>query len=234
MVASGMRDAGYQYVNIDDCWAEPLPQRQGNLVPDPARFPSGIKALADYVHAKGLKLGIYTSAGTKTCARPSPAASTTRRRRATCSPTGASTTSSTTTATTRAARRTRAVHGDAGRAAEDRPADRLQHLRVGPRTSPWEWAWGSGRAPVAHHRRHQRQLVEHDRQARPERRPRGVRRARHWNDPDMLEVGNGGMTDTEYRSHFSLWAMMNAPLLAGNDLHRRCRTRPRRSCSTRT
>ncbi|MFL6145773.1 MAG: glycoside hydrolase family 27 protein, partial [Labedaea sp.] len=66
-VTLGLRDVGYRYVNIDDCWALPQRNAQGDLVPDPARFPNGIKALADYVHAKGLKFGIYTSAGTKTC-----------------------------------------------------------------------------------------------------------------------------------------------------------------------
>ena len=66
-VEKGLKDAGYQYVNLDDCWALPERDANGKLVPDPARFPDGIKAVADYVHAKGLKLGIYTSAGTKTC-----------------------------------------------------------------------------------------------------------------------------------------------------------------------
>ncbi|MCP2198508.1 Alpha galactosidase A [Lentzea flava] len=70
-VSKGLKDAGYQYVNIDDCWA--LPQRDGNgdLVPHRVRFPNGIKHVADYVHAKGLKFGIYTSAGTKTCNKDS-------------------------------------------------------------------------------------------------------------------------------------------------------------------
>lgn len=66
-VAKGLKAAGYQYVNLDDCWALPNRDASGNLVADPVRFPGGIKALADYVHAKGLKFGIYTSAGTKTC-----------------------------------------------------------------------------------------------------------------------------------------------------------------------
>jgi alpha-galactosidase len=63
-VSAGLKDAGYRYVNIDDCWALPQRNSEGNLVPDPARFPNGIKAVADYVHGKGLKSGIYTSAGT--------------------------------------------------------------------------------------------------------------------------------------------------------------------------
>lgn len=74
IVASGLRDAGYQYVNIDDCWAEQNRNAEGKFEPNHERFPSGIKALADYVHAKGLKLGIYTSAGTQTCAKTMPGA----------------------------------------------------------------------------------------------------------------------------------------------------------------
>jgi len=66
MVSSGLKEAGYQYVNIDDCW-QVCRDAQGNIVADPTRFPSGIKALADYVHGKGLKLGVYTDAGRLTC-----------------------------------------------------------------------------------------------------------------------------------------------------------------------
>ena len=68
MVANGMRKAGYQYVNIDECWMTHDRDAAGNLVPDPVKFPDGIKAVADYVHARGLKLGIYEDAGTATCA----------------------------------------------------------------------------------------------------------------------------------------------------------------------
>ena len=68
MVANGMQRAGYDYVNIDDCWLTKQRDANGNLVPDPVKFPAGIKAVADYVHAKGLKLGIYEDAGTATCA----------------------------------------------------------------------------------------------------------------------------------------------------------------------
>lgn len=68
MVAGGFRDAGYTYIALDDCWAEkrrdPL---TGKLVPDRTRFPRGMKALADYVHRQGMKLGIYSDMGTKTC-----------------------------------------------------------------------------------------------------------------------------------------------------------------------
>lgn len=67
MVSSGMKDAGYTYINIDDCWHGDR-DAQGFIQPDPKRFPSGIKALADYVHGKGLKLGIYSDGGARTCA----------------------------------------------------------------------------------------------------------------------------------------------------------------------
>ncbi|HTF43834.1 MAG TPA: glycoside hydrolase family 27 protein, partial [Terriglobales bacterium] len=67
MVKSGMKDAGYQYVIIDDCWQVSRDQ-DGNIVADAQHFPSGIKAIADYVHSLGLKFGIYSDAGSKTCA----------------------------------------------------------------------------------------------------------------------------------------------------------------------
>ncbi|HEX6285173.1 MAG TPA: glycoside hydrolase family 27 protein, partial [Pyrinomonadaceae bacterium] len=66
MVTSGMRDAGYVYLVVDDCWQIDR-DAQGNILPDPERFPSGMKALADYIHSKGLKFGLYSDAGTLTC-----------------------------------------------------------------------------------------------------------------------------------------------------------------------
>jgi len=90
MATSGMKDAGYQFVVIDDCWqVERDPQ--GRIVPDAKRFPSGMKALADYVHGKGLKFGLYSDAGSKTC-EGRPAASGTSRRTRVSMPPGASTT----------------------------------------------------------------------------------------------------------------------------------------------
>src|SRR4051812_20158266 len=67
MVSSGMRDRGYTYVNLDDCWMTRSRDSNGNLVADPAKFPSGLKALGDYIHARGMKFGIYEDAGTMTC-----------------------------------------------------------------------------------------------------------------------------------------------------------------------
>src|SRR5271154_2873522 len=68
MASNGMKDAGYVFVNIDDCWQVGRDEA-GNIIADPERFPSGIKALADYIHGKGMKLGIYSDAGTMTCAK---------------------------------------------------------------------------------------------------------------------------------------------------------------------
>ncbi|WP_344302010.1 alpha-galactosidase, partial [Paractinoplanes deccanensis] len=68
MVSSGMRDAGYQYVVVDDCWMNPNRDASGNLQGDPSRFPSGMKALGDYIHARGLKFGIYQVPLDRTCA----------------------------------------------------------------------------------------------------------------------------------------------------------------------
>ncbi|NUT48761.1 MAG: glycoside hydrolase family 27 protein [Saccharothrix sp.] len=68
MVASGMRDAGYTYLNLDDCWMARERDGQGRLVPDPAKFPNGLKAVADHVHERGLKFGVYADSGSKTCA----------------------------------------------------------------------------------------------------------------------------------------------------------------------
>ena len=67
MGSSGMRDRGYTYVNLDDCWMTKSRDGNGNLVADPAKFPGGLKALGDYIHARGMKFGIYESAGTETC-----------------------------------------------------------------------------------------------------------------------------------------------------------------------
>ena len=66
IVSSGMRDAGYQYVVIDDCW-QVSRDKDGNIIADPQRFPHGMKALGDYIHSKGLRFGIYSDAGTMTC-----------------------------------------------------------------------------------------------------------------------------------------------------------------------
>jgi alpha-galactosidase len=216
-VRSGLKAAGYRYVNLDDCWALPDRDAQGKLVPDPDRFPHGIKAVADYVHARGLKLGIYTSAGTKTCntkgfpgglghedsdARQFAAWGVDYLKYDNCHNRGV------------AAERRYAAMRDA---LEDTGRPIVFSICEWGQSRPWTWA-----SDVGHLWRTTGDIKD--------RFPSLLRIVRrnmtlgadagpgHWNDPDMLEVGNGGMTDTEYRSQFSLWAVMAAPLLIGSDL----------------
>ncbi|HEY7353493.1 MAG TPA: glycoside hydrolase family 27 protein [Terriglobales bacterium] len=229
MVKSGMKDAGYQYVVIDDCW-QVSRDSNANIVPDPQRFPHGIKALADYVHSLGLKFGIYSDAGMKTCAgRPGGLGHeyqdavmyaswgvdylkydwchTYKTQDAKSSYTNI-------------------------RAALD-ASGRPIVLSICEWGTHQPWLWGEEAGGNLWRTTGDIQ----DRWGGKEKWPDGgccsngvlaildeqvgiesYAGPGHWNDPDMLEVGNGGMTNTEYRSHFSLWAILAAPLIAGNDL----------------
>ncbi|HEV2781598.1 MAG TPA: NPCBM/NEW2 domain-containing protein [Actinophytocola sp.] len=218
-VSTGLKDAGYKYVNIDDCWAEldrdPV---TGRYVPHHERFPSGIEALADYVHARGLKLGIYTSAGTQTCARTMPGSL------------GHEDIDAQTFAEWGVDYlKYDNCHNQNVPALERYPRMRDALKKTGRpivysicewgQNRPWEWG-----ADVGHLWRttgdindswaSMLSLFKSNVVLAPFAGPG------HWNDPDMLEVGNGGMTEREYRSHFSLWASMAAPLLIGTDLRR--------------
>jgi hypothetical protein len=218
-VARGLKDAGYQYVNVDDCWALPArdPQTQ-RLVPDPVRFPHGIKFVADYVHSKGLKFGIYTSAGTKTCNGPGGF------------PGGLG--FEDVDAQTFAEWGVDYLKYDNCNnqnvpATQRYPAMRDALKRTGRpivfsicewgQNRPWEWG-----ADVGHLWRTTGDISDNWASMLSLLKQNAVLASAagpgHWNDPDMLEVGNGGMTDTEYRSHFSLWSIMSAPLLIGSDL----------------
>jgi alpha-galactosidase len=219
LVSTGLKDAGYRYVNLDDCWAQSSRDSKGNLVPDKDRFPHGIKAVADYVHSKGLKFGLYTSAGTKTCNKAGfPGALGHEKQDAAlwaswgvdylkydnCNNQGQD------------AKKRYTAMRDA-LAATGRPI--LYSICEWGQNQPWTWA-----APVGNSWRttgdindsYSKMLsiykanIKLGRYAGPG----------HWNDPDMLEVGNGKMSDTEYRSHFTLWAMMAAPLLIGSDIRK--------------
>jgi alpha-galactosidase len=214
MVSSGMRDAGYKYVIIDDCWQTSRDAR-GTIVADSARFPHGIKALADYVHSKGLQFGIYTDAGTKTCqGRPGTYGYEEQDAR------------------TYAGWGVDYVKEDwcnaKGLNAPKRYAIFRKALDKTGRpivlsicewgsNQPWEWAPAVGnlwRTTDDIEDRWASMLSNLDQSSQHS----SVARPGAWNDPDMLEVGNGGMTDDEYRAHMSLWAMQAAPLIAGNDL----------------
>jgi len=224
LVESGMKDAGYEYIIIDDCWHGER-DSLGFITANPEHFPSGIKALADYVHSKGLKFGIYSSAGYKTCAgRPA----------------------------SRGHEYQDAMKyaewgvdylkydwcGTEGLKAEGAYMTMRDALYQAGRPivfalcewgndNPWEWG-----ANIGHLWRISGDIYncfdcEFDHggwsswgvlQILDMR--KGIRKYAgpdHWNDPDMMEVGNG-MSVNEDRAHFSMWAMLAAPLIAGNDL----------------
>ncbi|XP_070027944.1 alpha-galactosidase 1-like [Nicotiana sylvestris] len=216
LVSTGLDKLRIQYVNIDDCWAEPQRDDQGNLAPKKSTFPSGMKAVADYVHSKGLKLGIYSDAGYYTCSRKMPGSLGHEEQDAkifaawgidylkydNCNHDG-------TKPTARYPVMTRALM-NAGRPIF---------------FSLCEWGdlhpalWGgkvgnSWRNTIDIQDKWESMISRADQNEvyADLARPGG------WNDPDMLEVGNGGMTKDEYIVHFSLWAISKAPLIIGCDV----------------
>ena len=214
MAANGMRDAGYQYVVIDDCW-QVSRDKDGRIVADPKRFPSGMKALADYVHGKGLKFGLYTDLGTKTCeGRPGSL--------------GFHDLDARTYAEweidyikvdwCNADDLDARAHYTMFRDALGKTGRKIVlSICEWGRNRPWEWAFGVGQLwRTTSDIRDTWESVVWILNANEAH--AAVAGPGHWNDPDMLEVGNGGMSVEEYRSHFSMWAMMAAPLITGNDL----------------
>ena len=224
MVASGMRDAGYQYVVIDDCWHGPR-DANGFITADTQKFPSGIKALADYVHSKGLKFGIYSDAGRLTCGGRPGSQGHEYQDALTYARWGVDYLKYDWCSTgDRNAQEAYAVMADALRQSGREIVFSMCEWGT---AKPWLWAqnvgnlWRTtgdisddfGTKKKAHDWEHPMlQLLDWNEPLWPFAGPG------HWNDPDMLEVGNGGMSTVEYRSHFSLWAMMAAPLMAGNDI----------------
>jgi len=221
MVSSGMKDAGYQYVVIDDCWQVER-DKQGNIVADPVHFKSGMKALADYVHSKGLKFGLYSDAGSKTCAGRPGSRGHEFQDAAQYAAWGVDYLKydwcNTGTQNAEAAYRLMREALDAS----GRPI--LFSMCEWGTAKPWLWAKDVGhmwRTTGDIQDRWQgtkdgmhgvMEIVDLQADLYPYSGPG------HWNDPDMLEVGNGGMNANEYRAHFSMWAMLAAPLIAGNDV----------------
>ncbi len=224
LVASGMRNAGYQFVVIDDCWHGGR-DSAGFIYPNLQRFPSGMKALADYIHSKGLKFGIYSCAGNKTCGGHPGSRGYEYQDALTyarwgvdylkydwCNTNGLNSIGAYTT-----------MRDDLYSAG--RPI--VFSICEWGDTKPWEWAKDIGHlwrttgdiancfdCTVNHGTWSSwgvMKVVEMRKDIRMFSGPG------HWNDPDMLEVGNG-MSINEDRAHFSLWCMMAAPLIAGNDL----------------
>lgn len=231
MVANGMRDAGYRYIVIDDTWESTERDANGNLVADPQKFPSGMKALGDYLHARGFKFGIYSCAGTRTCggypgswghefqdARTFASWGVDYLKYDWCN-------SGTANAPDAYTRMRDALY------AAGRPV--VFSICEWGQSKPWKWAgnvghlwrttgdimdsydgrkgWESGWKRILDA---QYNLVKSNG-------PDGIGQYAgpgHWNDPDMLEVGRAGLTLAESRAHFSLWCLIAAPLIAGNDV----------------
>jgi alpha-galactosidase len=214
LVTSGMKDAGYQFVNIDDCW-QVSRDANGVIVAAPERFPSGIKALADYVHSQGLKLGIYTDAGRMTCERRPGSYGHEEQ-----------------DIKTYAAWGIDYVKIDWCYAEGLDPEVQYPKFRDAIAHSgrpivfsicnwgvkaPWTWGPKTGnlwRTTGDISDNYDRMsVIGFDQNGLEKFAGPG-----HWNDPDMLEVGNGKMNDDEYRTHMALWAILAAPLLSGNDI----------------
>lgn len=229
LVRTGMKDAGYQYVVLDAGWKAAGRDAAGKLMADPRKFPTGIKALAGYVHSRGLKFGLYTDAGDRDCVAGSPGSRDHELLDAAtfaewggdylkedwCNSQGLN------------AQRAYTKMSAAIRATA-RPM--VFSICEWGDNQPWEWA-GS----VAHLWRttgDNRACWDCGRESmnKPGGYPRGwtlildaqVSLAKfagpgHWNDPDLLEVGNPGLSVEESRAHFSLWSILAAPLMATND-----------------
>ena len=226
MESSGMKDAGYTYIVLDDGWmAMERDSITGDLIADPKKFPRGMKVVSDYVHSKGLKFGLYNCAGTKTCAgypgtrgyeyqdaRFYASQNIDYLKFDWCNADGIN---------------AKEAYATMSKAIKKAGRPIVFSLCEWGQNNPWQWA-----APVGHLWRttgdianqfegmknygtwsanSAMKIVEMQDTLRKYAGPG------HWNDPDMLEVGNG-MTVNEDRAHFSMWAMLAAPLISGNDI----------------
>jgi alpha-galactosidase len=228
MVANGMRAAGYQYVNIDDCWALPDRDDNGNLVPDPTKFPDGIKAVADYVHADGLKLGIYNDSGIHTCSRSHgfPGSLGYEYQDALqfakwgvdylkdddCNqPADQQNIAAT-------LQRYETQRDALAQAAQETGHNIVfsicEKTDFGVPNSAWPEIGNLWRTTGDIHDAFSSMVSNFHKNVLLS----DLAKPGAWNDPDMLEIGNGGQSDTEYRSEFSLWSEMAAPLIAGTPI----------------
>jgi alpha-galactosidase len=217
IASNGMKEAGYIYVNIDDCWQG---ERDGQGFIHPNSKFHDIKALADYVHGKGLKLGIYSSPGPKTCAGFEGSLGHEEQDAETYAKWGVD-----------------YLKYDKcswrGTVPEEIAAYRKMHEALAKTGrlilfslcqygDDRVWSWGASVGGNAW-RTTGDISADYERMAYIGFGQNGLERFAgpgHWNDPDMLEVGNGKLTDDENKTHMSLWCLLAAPLLAGNDLTR--------------
>ena len=222
MLETGMKEAGYEYINIDDCWQIGR-NEGGKIIVDSAKFPSGIKHLADYIHSKGLKFGIYSDAGTHTCGgRPGSRSfelidaqtyadwGVDYLKYDWCNTEGQDPVKSYTLmrdALFKAGRPIVFSICDWGYSKPWLWADTVGHLwrTTLDITDRWDGdRWGNQLGWT--------RILEMQNGLEKYAGPG------HWNDPDMLEVGNPGLSVNEARAHFSMWCILAAPLICGNDL----------------
>jgi alpha-galactosidase len=235
MIKNGMRDAGYVYIVLDDTWSAMERDAQGNLQAHPDKFPSGMKALGDWLHARGFKFGIYNCAGTKTCAGYPGGWGHEFQDALKYAEWGVD-----------------YLKYDWCNAGDSNPKDAYTRMRdalyAAKRpvvfsicewggSKPWEWAkdighlwrttgdimdcydckqrWEQGWKVILDLQFSQVQPADGQNNGIGKYAGPG-----HWNDPDMMEVGNEGLTFAESRAHFTLWGILAAPLMAGNDVRK--------------
>jgi alpha-galactosidase len=217
MATNGMKEAGYVYVNIDDTW-EAGRDPQGNILTN-KKFPD-MKALADYVHSKGLKLGIYSSPGPNTCAGYEGSYGHEEQDARTYAAWGIDYLKydwcgARTLYTDEEMPAVYQIMGDALLKTK-RPI--VYSLCQYGRQDVWKWGADVGgnlwrtTGDIRDAWDSMTRIGFGQNELAPWAKPG------HWNDPDMLEIGNGAMSETEYKTHMSLWCLLAAPLLAGNDL----------------
>ncbi|HEY5959079.1 MAG TPA: glycoside hydrolase family 27 protein [Polyangiaceae bacterium] len=222
MVSSGMKDAGYVYLNLDDNWmANPARDSSGNLRGDPTRFPNGMKALGDYIHGKGLKFGIYGDRGTMTCMNV-PQSGSYQHEQAdaktfasfgvdyfkndNCNPVGNIQTDYQNMQKALASSGRDIVYSVChpnGYSDWMQSTGNLWRIS-GDIVDKWDNGTNFYKGII--------NLIDANASLASHAKPGA------WNDPDMLEIGNTGCTTEEYRTQMSMWSIMAAPLLAGNDI----------------
>jgi len=230
MVSTGLKDAGFEYVVIDDCWLIGRDE-EGNMIPDPERFPNGMKSVGDYIHSKGLKFGIYTDAGTKTCEqRPGIRGYEYQDIRTFASWGVDYVKDDWCFAEHQGAKASYAIVKDAI-IKSGRPM--VHSVCEWGINQPWEWAaesghlwrttfdiadcWDCSEMVLSYGQEVENfmgftKILDLQVGLEPYAGPG------HWNDPDMLQVGNTSLNYEENKSHFSLWAILAAPLMLGNDI----------------
>src|SRR5437762_480252 len=217
MASNGMKEAGYLYVNIDDTW-EAGRDTQENIQTN-KKFPD-MKALADYVHGKGLKLGIYSSPGPNTCAGYEGSYRHEEQDAKTYAEWGIDYLKYDWCGarTLYKDEEMQAVYHIMGEALLKVCRPILYRLCQYGRAEVWKWGpeVGGNTSRTTGDIRDTWESMSKIGFAQDALAPYAA--PGHWNDPDMLEIGNGGMNDDEYRTQMSLWSILAAPLLAGNDL----------------